>query len=92
MQEILSGKWRVYSPQNTLPFFTRRRHQTGATKSNRQRIISEGPNWYFLSELKRKRQDWGGDESMASRRGLAGRESEALFSYLTFQRVSWDFW
>jgi NitT/TauT family transport system substrate-binding protein len=54
MQELPYGKWREYSPEDTLRFYALRLHEAGMIKSSPQKLIAEGTDWRFLNELKRE--------------------------------------
>ena len=47
-------KWREYDPEDTLRFYALRLHEVGLIKSSPQKIIAEGTDWRFLTELKRE--------------------------------------
>ena len=54
MKELSYGKWRDFDPEDTIRFYALRLHEAGMIKSAPQRIIAEGTDWRFLSELKRE--------------------------------------
>jgi NitT/TauT family transport system substrate-binding protein len=54
MKEIPYGQWREYSAEDTLRFYALRLHEVGLIKSTPQKIIAQGTDWRFLTELKRE--------------------------------------
>jgi NitT/TauT family transport system substrate-binding protein len=54
MQEIPYGKWREYDPEDTVRFYALRLQEAGMIKSTPQKIIAQGTDWRFLTELKRE--------------------------------------
>jgi NitT/TauT family transport system substrate-binding protein len=54
VRDVPYGKWREYNPEDTIRFFALRLHEAGLIKASPQRIIAEGSDWRFLSELKRE--------------------------------------
>jgi NitT/TauT family transport system substrate-binding protein len=52
MHDVPYDKWREYDPEDTLRFYALRLHDLGFVKSVPQKIIAEGSDWRFLSELK----------------------------------------
>jgi NitT/TauT family transport system substrate-binding protein len=48
------GAWREYDAEDTLRFYALRLHELGMIKSSPQKIIANGTDWRFLSELKRE--------------------------------------
>ena len=56
--QTLSGlpydKWREYDAEDTIRFYALRLRETGFIKSSPQKIIADGTDWRFLSELKRE--------------------------------------
>jgi NitT/TauT family transport system substrate-binding protein len=54
MQELPYGKWREYSPEDTLRFYALRLHEAGMIKSSPQKLIEQGTDWRFLTELKKE--------------------------------------
>jgi len=47
-------KWRDYDAEDTIRFYALRLRDVGLIKSTPQKIIAEGTDWCFLSELKRE--------------------------------------
>jgi NitT/TauT family transport system substrate-binding protein len=47
-------RWREYDPEDSLRFYALRLHEVGMIKSSPSRILAEGTDWRFLSELKRE--------------------------------------
>jgi NitT/TauT family transport system substrate-binding protein len=54
MQELPYGKWREYNPEDTVRFYALRLHEAGMIKSSPQKLIAQGTDWRFLTELKRE--------------------------------------
>jgi NitT/TauT family transport system substrate-binding protein len=54
MQEVPYGTWREYNPEDTLRFYALRLHEAGMIKSSPQKIIEQGTDWRFLTELKKQ--------------------------------------
>jgi NitT/TauT family transport system substrate-binding protein len=54
MQEIPYNRWREYEPEDTVRFYALRLHEIGLIKSTPQKIIAQGTDWRFLSELKKE--------------------------------------
>jgi NitT/TauT family transport system substrate-binding protein len=54
MKELPYGKWREFDPEDTIRFYALRLHEAGMIKSSPQKIIAQGTDWRFLSELKKE--------------------------------------
>jgi NitT/TauT family transport system substrate-binding protein len=54
LQEVQYDKWREYDPDDTLRYYALRLHEAGMIKSLPNKIIADGTDWRFLSELKRE--------------------------------------
>jgi NitT/TauT family transport system substrate-binding protein len=54
VKEIPYGKWREYDPEDTVRFYALRLHEAGMIKSSPQKIIAQGTDWQFLTELKKE--------------------------------------
>jgi NitT/TauT family transport system substrate-binding protein len=54
MKEIPYDKWREYDPEATVRFYALRLRDAGMIKASPQKIIAQGTDWRFLSELKRE--------------------------------------
>jgi NitT/TauT family transport system substrate-binding protein len=54
MQELPYAKWREYEPEDTVRFYALRLQEAGMIKSTPQKIIGQGTDWRFLTELKRE--------------------------------------
>ncbi len=54
MKDVPYGKWREYDPEDTVRFYALRLHELGMIKSTPQKIIAQGTDWRFLTELKRE--------------------------------------
>jgi NitT/TauT family transport system substrate-binding protein len=53
MKDIPYGRWREYSPEDTLRFYALRLHEAGMIKSSPQKIL-QSTEWRFLNELKKE--------------------------------------
>jgi NitT/TauT family transport system substrate-binding protein len=54
MQELPYGQWRDYNPEDTVRFYALRLHEAGMIKSSPQKLIAQGTDWRFLTELKKE--------------------------------------
>jgi NitT/TauT family transport system substrate-binding protein len=54
LREVPYGKWREYDPEDTLRFYALRLHEAGMIKSAPQKLIAQGTDWRFLTELKKE--------------------------------------
>ena len=54
LQEIPYDKWREYDPEDTVRFYALRLHEAGMLKSSPQKLIAQGTDWRFLTELKKE--------------------------------------
>jgi NitT/TauT family transport system substrate-binding protein len=54
MNELPYGKWREYDPEDTVRFYALRLHEAGMIQSTPQKIIAQGTDWRFLTELKKE--------------------------------------
>jgi NitT/TauT family transport system substrate-binding protein len=54
MQEIPYDKWREYDPEDTVRFYALRLHEIGMIRSSPQKLIAQGTDWHFLTELKKE--------------------------------------
>jgi NitT/TauT family transport system substrate-binding protein len=54
MQELPYGKWRDYNPEDTVRFYALRLHEAGMVKSSPEKLITQGTDWRFLTELKKE--------------------------------------
>jgi NitT/TauT family transport system substrate-binding protein len=54
LQEIPYAKWREYDPEDTVRFYALRLHEAGMITSSPQKLIAQGTDWRFLTELKRE--------------------------------------
>jgi NitT/TauT family transport system substrate-binding protein len=52
--ELPYDKWREYEPEDTVRFYALRLREVGMIKSSPQKIIAEGTDWRYLTELKRE--------------------------------------
>ena len=54
LMQLPYGRWREFSPDDTLRFYALRLHEAGMTKSSPQKILAQGADWRFLDELKQE--------------------------------------
>lgn len=54
MRDVPYGKWRDYSPEDTVRFYALRLHEARMIRSSPQKIIAQGADWRFLNELKKE--------------------------------------
>ena len=54
LTELPYASWREYDPEDSLRFYALRLHEAGVIKSSPKKIIAEGTDWRFLSEVKRE--------------------------------------
>jgi NitT/TauT family transport system substrate-binding protein len=54
MREINYNRWREYDPEDTVRFYALRLREVGLVKSRPQKLIAQGTDWRFLSELKKE--------------------------------------
>ena len=54
MRDLPYGRWRDYSPEDTVRFYALRLHEAGMIKSSPQKLIAEGTDWRFVDQLKRE--------------------------------------
>jgi NitT/TauT family transport system substrate-binding protein len=54
VKDIPYSKWRDYSAEDTVRFYSLRLHEVGMIKATPQKIISQGTDWRFLNELKKE--------------------------------------
>jgi NitT/TauT family transport system substrate-binding protein len=54
MQELPYNRWREYDPEDSVRFNALRLHEIGLIKSTPQKIITQGTDWRFLTELKKE--------------------------------------
>jgi NitT/TauT family transport system substrate-binding protein len=54
MREVPYGRWREYDSADTLRFLALRLHEARMIKSSPQKLIGEGTDWRFVTELKRE--------------------------------------
>jgi NitT/TauT family transport system substrate-binding protein len=54
MQEVPYDKWREYNPEDTVRFFALRLQEAGLITSTPQKLIAQGTDWRFLTELKKE--------------------------------------
>jgi len=54
LSDIQYRKWRDYSPEDSIRFFSLRLREVGLVKSTPQQLIAQGTDWRFLNELNRE--------------------------------------
>jgi NitT/TauT family transport system substrate-binding protein len=54
IKDLPYGQWREYNPEDTVRFYALRLHEVGMLKSSPQRLIAQGTDWRFFSELKQE--------------------------------------
>jgi NitT/TauT family transport system substrate-binding protein len=54
LKEIPYNRWREYDPEDTVRFHALRLHEVGMIKTSPQKIVAQGTDWRFLSELKKE--------------------------------------
>jgi NitT/TauT family transport system substrate-binding protein len=48
------GRWREFDPEDTVRFYALRLHEAGMIKSTPQKILAQGTDWRFLTELRKE--------------------------------------
>jgi NitT/TauT family transport system substrate-binding protein len=54
LSDVRHDRWREFDPEDTMRFFALRMYEVGMITSAPNKIIAEGTDWRFLSELKRE--------------------------------------
>jgi NitT/TauT family transport system substrate-binding protein len=54
LRELPYARWREYSPEDSVRFYSLRLHEAGMITSSPQKILSQGTDWRFLNELKKE--------------------------------------
>jgi NitT/TauT family transport system substrate-binding protein len=54
MKEIPYDRWRAYNPEDTVRFYALRLLEIGMIKASPQRVIAQGTDWRFLTDLKKE--------------------------------------
>lgn len=54
LKSLPYARWRQSSPEDTLRFHALRLHEVGLIKSSPQKLIAQGADWRFLTELKKE--------------------------------------
>ncbi len=54
LKELPYGRWQEYDAEDTVRFYALRLHEAGMIKSSPQKVIAQGTDWRFLSELKKE--------------------------------------
>src|SRR5262249_2579357 len=58
MREIRYKHWREYGPEDAVRFYALRLYEAGMIKSSPNKIIAQGTDWRFFSELKQELKGW----------------------------------
>jgi NitT/TauT family transport system substrate-binding protein len=54
LRDLPYGRWREFNPEDTIRFYALRLHEAGMVKASPQKILAQGTDWRFLTELKRE--------------------------------------
>src|SRR5262245_19426207 len=54
LKEVPYGRWRDSDPEASVRFYALRLHEAGVIKSSPQKIIAQGTDWRFITELKKE--------------------------------------
>jgi NitT/TauT family transport system substrate-binding protein len=54
VKAIPFGRWREYNPEETIRFYALRLREAGMITSSPQKILAQGTDWRFLTELKKE--------------------------------------
>jgi NitT/TauT family transport system substrate-binding protein len=54
MRDVPYAKWREYEPEDTVRFYALRLQEIGMIKSSPSKLIAQGTDWRFLTELKKE--------------------------------------
>ena len=54
MRDVPYGRWREYAPEDTVRFYALRLHEVGMIKTTPQKLMAQGTDWRFLTELKKE--------------------------------------
>jgi NitT/TauT family transport system substrate-binding protein len=54
LKSLSYARWRAYNPEDTLRFYGLRLHEVGMIKHTPQKLIAQGTDWRFLTELKQE--------------------------------------
>jgi len=54
LREVPYNKWREYEPEDTIRFYSLRLREAGMIRAAPNKIIADGTNWRFFTELKRE--------------------------------------
>jgi NitT/TauT family transport system substrate-binding protein len=54
MQDVVYSQWREYDPEDTVRFYALRMQEAGMIKSSPQKLIAQGTDWRFFTELKKE--------------------------------------
>jgi NitT/TauT family transport system substrate-binding protein len=54
LHDVPYDKWREYDPEDTMRFYALRLRELGFVSATPQKIIADGTDWRFMSELKRE--------------------------------------
>jgi NitT/TauT family transport system substrate-binding protein len=54
MRNTIYTRWRQTNPEDTLRFHALRLHEVGMVKTTPHKLVAQGTDWRFLTELKRE--------------------------------------
>jgi NitT/TauT family transport system substrate-binding protein len=54
LADVPYNHWRDYDPEDTLRFYALRLREAGMVKSSPAKIVADGADWRFLSEVRRE--------------------------------------
>jgi NitT/TauT family transport system substrate-binding protein len=54
IKSLSYARWRTHNPEDTLRFYGLRLHEVGMIKHTPQKLIAQGTDWRFLTELKKE--------------------------------------
>ena len=54
LKEVRYDAWRTYNPEDTMLFHALRLHEVGMIKTSPSKLITQGADWRFLTELRRE--------------------------------------
>jgi NitT/TauT family transport system substrate-binding protein len=54
MKDVPYAKWRQYNPEDTVRFYALRLQEASIIKSGPQKLLAQGTDWRFLTELKQE--------------------------------------
>jgi NitT/TauT family transport system substrate-binding protein len=54
LRDLPYSRWREFNPEDTIRFYALRLHEAGMVKASPQKILAQGTDWRFLTELKKE--------------------------------------